>query len=89
MRGSFLHIMLRKLFVPWGGKWHYETDEEVQALFSKFRLIETRKFGVLGTLGRSEPQRRALGKLDTKLFDRLRPDTLKYIGAYIFQKREG
>ena len=87
MRGSVLHIMLRKLFVSWGGEWHYETDEELQTLFARFQLIKTRKFGVIGTLGRSEPQRRALGKLDTKIFDKLFPDTSKYIGAYIFQKQ--
>ena len=87
MRGSSFHRLLRKLFVPWGGTWHYETDEEVRVLFSRFRLIKTHKFGVLGTLGRSEPQRRALGTLDTMVFDKVFPDTSKYIGAYIFQKQ--
>lgn len=71
-----------------GGTWHYERDGEILELFHNFKLIQTRKFGVFGTLGRSEPQRRFLGKLDTMIFDKILPDTSKYIGAYIFQKQE-
>ena len=88
MRGSIMHRALRKAFVPWGGTWHYETDKEIMELFHRFQLLQTRKFGVFGTLGRSEPQRRFLGKLDTMIFDKLLPNTSKYIGAYIFQKNE-
>ncbi len=88
MRGSFLHMALRQRFVSWGGTWHYETDKEITSLFHQFRLIDTRKFGVVGTFGRSEWQRRLLGKFDTVVFDKILPDTSKYIGAYIFQKCE-
>ena len=89
MRGSFIHMFLRKYFSPCGRIWHYETDDEVRNMFRKFVFIKSRYFGVLGTLlGRNEPQRRFLGKLDSMIFDKLLPDTSKYIGAYIFQKQE-
>ena len=88
MRGSLIHAGLRRAFVSWGGTWHYETDEEITELFHRFHLIRMQKFGVLGALGRNEPQRRALGKLDTMIFDKLLPDTSKYIGAYLFQKND-
>ena len=71
-----------------GSTWHYETDKEIMELFHRFTLIQTCKFGVLGTLGRNELQGRFLGKLDTTIFDKLLPDTSKYIGAYIFKKQE-
>ncbi len=90
MHGSFMHMFLRERFSPCGRIWHYGTDIEIKSLFEKYNfcLIESRKFGMLGTLGRSESQRRFLGRLDTMIFDKLLPDTSKYIGAYIFQKQD-
>lgn len=87
MKASVFHRIARRLFVKWGGKWHYETKKEIYMLMRKFELIEERYVGVAGCFGRSEEGRNRLGKLDKLLFNKIVPDSWKYIGMYIYEKK--
>lgn len=86
MQASFLHRFARKTFVKWGKSWHYENRKEIHELMKDFLLIEEKYAGVLGCFGRSEKGREKLGRVDTAVFDRILPDSCKYIGMYIYNK---
>jgi hypothetical protein len=46
---------------------------------SCFRKVEYRTVGLLGALGRTEPQRNLLGRIDRLFADRLAPEAWRYI----------
>ncbi len=79
-----VHQFLRKKFNRWNS-WRYITIAEVQAFCSDFSDVRWRCFGFLGTLGRSERQRRFLGRID-QIFDCLLPDNAKYIISVVAKK---
>ena len=85
MRSTEIHVMLRKKFNKWG-TWHYETENEIMDLFSKFVLINRQYVGFLGCFGRNESQREFLGKLDNLVFENIVPERHRYIGMYLFKK---
>ncbi len=87
MQASPLHRFARKKFVKWGKKWHYESRQEIHKLMKQFTLVKEKYVGVLGCFGRSEAGRENLGKIDTIIFDKIVPDSWKYIGMYIYKKR--
>lgn len=72
-----VHQFLRRKFNRWN-TWRYITIKEALAFCSDFSEVRWRCFGFLGTFGRSEGQRRALGRIDTAL-DWLLPSGAKYI----------
>lgn len=88
MKASVVHRIARRLFVKWGGKWHYETKKEIHMLMRKFKLIDERYVGVAGCFGRSEESRNRLGKLDSCFLNKIVPDSWKYIGMYIYEKNK-
>lgn len=66
LQGHALHKQLRRRFVSWSIGWEYLTLEDLLTLLEPFEFCY-RTTGVLGLLGRSEPQRRMLGAIDTRL----------------------
>lgn len=76
--GSLFHKVLRKTFVSWGNRWNYLTYEEIKPLFSEFSQLDFIMTGFLGTFGRTEKQRKILGKID-KLIEPLIPRSKRYI----------
>ncbi|MER6489542.1 MULTISPECIES: class I SAM-dependent methyltransferase [Streptomyces] len=88
-RGSRVHEALRGRF-GWGRSgWRYVSLGELGDLLSPFDDVDCTTLGVLGLLGRSEPQRRALGALDRTLVERVVPESSRYIVAGVARKRPG
>lgn len=56
-------------------------------LMRKFKLIDEKYVGVVGCFGRSEESRNRLGKLDSCFLNKIVPDSWKYIGMYIYEKK--
>jgi SAM-dependent methyltransferase len=78
MRGSSMHVFLRKRLVPWGRDWHYFTVTQIADLLSGFTAVDLSFRGFAATLGRREWQRSLLHNLDRVLVPLL-PITLRYV----------
>jgi SAM-dependent methyltransferase len=83
---SKLHGMLRRRFVRWGRDWRYVTIAEMREFLRNYSHVELRTTGVLGTFGRSERQRRALGAFDQRVLNHLTPAGWQYIAYGTAQK---
>ena len=57
-------------------------------LFKDFKLIGKSYYGFWGLFGPNETIRRILGVVDI-VFERVVPESSKYIGVYVFQKVRG
>jgi SAM-dependent methyltransferase len=77
--GSPIHRLARDRFVPWVRRWRYVTIGEMHELLRPFRALQYDTTGVLGSFGRSEPQRRALALLDNVIMNRIFPPGWNYI----------
>lgn len=88
LSGSTLHSWLRKRFVQWGSRWNYLPFKEVDGLLSGFKSVRYKTFGFIALFGRSESQRRTLGRLDAWL-ERLVPPSWRYIIAVAAIKGRG
>ena len=64
LESSFLHTFARKRFVKWGAEWNYLRYNEIPTIFGDFSSLNYETIGFFGAFGRSEKQRRILGKLD-------------------------
>jgi ubiquinone/menaquinone biosynthesis C-methylase UbiE len=64
LKGSFLHMLLRKKFVRWGKSWRYISIEEMKEFTSCFSSFKYLTVGFLGAFGRTESQRKVLYLLD-------------------------
>lgn len=64
LTASYLHKYTRKKFTKWGGKWNYLNLNELDVLFNDFSNFKYSTHGFLATFGRTEKQRKILGKLD-------------------------
>jgi 2-polyprenyl-3-methyl-5-hydroxy-6-metoxy-1,4-benzoquinol methylase len=83
-----LHQYLRDRY-SWGKQgqgWRYVSLREVDALMAPFESCSHATVGFVGLLGRTERQRRALGCLDTLIFDRLVPAAARYIVMGVARK---
>jgi SAM-dependent methyltransferase len=78
MRGSPMHVILRRCFIPWGRDWHYFTVAEISDLLSGFATMELSFRGFAATLGRREWQRSLLHNVDRVLVPLL-PSALRYV----------
>ena len=91
MHASQLHTFFRKMSAKSGvefrNRWHYENEQEIFQLFSKFALLGKKYVGFLGCFGRNEWQRNFLGQIDSAVFDLILPDKWRYIGMYLFEKK--
>ena len=79
LEATSVHRFVRKKFTAWGRYWNYLSLNDMKLLFRKFERMKYDTAGFLGTFGRTENQRRLLGKIDTLFFDRTLPDNMKYI----------
>jgi ubiquinone/menaquinone biosynthesis C-methylase UbiE len=61
---SPLHTFLRQKFIKWAVYWRYLTIDEAAILCNKFSSFTFATAGFIGAFGRSERQRRFLGRLD-------------------------
>lgn len=86
LTASPAHRYLRRRFVKWGDYWHYVTLPEMSAFFTAYTGVQIRTTGVLGTFGRSENQRRWLGKIDQALVNRIVPSHWRYIAYGVARK---
>ncbi len=83
---SGLHRALRQRWGAGKNRWRYFTIEELAGLHAGFGTFEYTTFGFTGCLGRTESQRRLLGRLDGRLLDGIIPDRWHYIMAGIVTK---
>ena len=77
--GSPMHQYLRSRFAETGGHWRYVTIEEMRDFLRNFCDIKCSTGGVLGTLGRSELQRRMLAAIDRTICNAVVPPAWRYI----------
>ena len=64
LEASIVHQFFRKRFTSWGDNWNYLNFQETEKLFSQFSSTKFNTYGFIGAFGRSETQRRTLGKID-------------------------
>ena len=64
LTASSLHQFFRKQFVKWGNDWNYLQLNELHGLLKKFRSSNYETAGFFGAFGRTENQRKLLGKVD-------------------------
>jgi SAM-dependent methyltransferase len=86
LRSTPLHQLARSHLIGRKETWHYFSLREIEEMLGRFRSFELTTFGLLGCFGRSEAQRRLLGKLDRSVLDRLVPKTWHYVAAAIAYK---
>lgn len=84
LTSSVLHRTLRK-FNKWN-YWRYVTISETQDFLKDFSDVKLQTCGFSGAFGRSESQRRLLGKLDSLFFDKLIPSGWNYIVYGVAEK---
>ncbi|MHC1738777.1 MAG: cyclopropane-fatty-acyl-phospholipid synthase family protein [Ignavibacteriaceae bacterium] len=84
LTSSPLHRTLRK-FNKWN-YWRYITLSETREFLKDFSYVKLQTCGFSGAFGRTESQRRALGKLDSIFFDKILPSGWNYIVYGIAEK---
>lgn len=83
-----LHQRLRDRH-SWGKQghgWRYVSLSEVDTLMAPFESCTYATAGFVGLIGRTERQRRALGRLDTLILDRFVPAAARYIVMGVARK---
>ncbi|MET0752297.1 MAG: class I SAM-dependent methyltransferase [Pyrinomonadaceae bacterium] len=83
---SPVHVFFRQKMVKWGAMWRYVTIEEMKEFLSPFSEVKLQTNGFAGTFGRTETQRNLLGRFDRIFFDRVMPDSWKYIISGVARK---
>ena len=87
LTGTRVHRWLRKHFVQWDKYWRYLRWTDDADLLEGFDLLCAARFGFLANLGRSEAQRRFLGRIDAFLLP-LIPASWRYILVVVARKPE-
>jgi SAM-dependent methyltransferase len=80
------HAALRSRFIKWGQRWRYVTVPEMRKFLAPFSTVTLTTVGVLGTLGRTERQRRAMARLDRCFVESLVPSSWRYIVIGVARK---
>jgi len=78
LTGSKLHSFARNKFTSWGSRLKYTKPAEINGFFNAFDKLEYKTVGFWGTFGRTEKQRRLLGKID-KIFTTITPKKWRYL----------
>jgi SAM-dependent methyltransferase len=78
MKGSRMHALLRRRFVPWGRDWQYFTEKQMTDLLSEFTRVDLSFRGFAAVFGRREWQRKLLHEVDRVLVPFL-PKALRYV----------
>lgn len=88
-RASRVHAAARRRIGAGRTQWRYLGLDEIDDLLSAFPERACRTFGVVGALGRSEAQRRALSVLDRTVLERTMPARSHYVAAVVARKGGG
>ncbi len=80
LAGSPLHRWGRKKLSAWGSAWNYLRYQDLPRLFAPFDELHYESVGLTAGLGRTESQRRLLGRID-RLIDRFVPPTWRYVAV--------
>jgi SAM-dependent methyltransferase len=83
---SPMHMFFRRKMISWGETWRYVTIEEMNEFLAPFSEKKLRTIGFAGTFGRSEAQRNLLALGDRLIFERIVPESWKYIIAGVARK---
>jgi SAM-dependent methyltransferase len=86
LTGAFIHSFFRKTFVSWGEEWRYITLSEMKAFLKEFSSVQLETTGILGTLGRTENQKRILSAMDQAILNGMTPSSWKYIVYGVAEK---
>ena len=86
LRATPLHQFARSYFVGRRSTWHYFALSHIREMLGAFSSVELTTFGLLGCFGRTEAQRRLLGKLDSAVLDKLVPARWHYVAAVVAHK---
>ena len=86
LESSPVHLWLRRRMVAWGTNWQYLPLGRILDALGAFDEVEFSTAGFLGTLGRSEPQRRVLSMADSALFDWTVPRRWNYVAFGVARK---
>ncbi len=78
-RATILHHFFRKRFTNWGSSWRYVSINEMKEFLSVFKSMKMKTTGFAGVFGRTEFQKRFLGKMDKYFFNYIIPSSWKYI----------
>ena len=79
MVSTKIHMIFRRIGTPWGREWRYITEPEMKLLLNKFENVCFDIIGFSGAFGRTEKQRKILGIADYYFFEKIVPNTWKYI----------
>lgn len=85
LTASFLHMALRKKFVPWAEHYHYFSLTQLDDLFRQFSHFNYATRGFMALMGRNETQRRILACVD-RIIHPLTPRKWRYV-AYGFARK--
>jgi SAM-dependent methyltransferase len=85
---SPFHAFFRKKFTNWGNSWRYLSQEEMKEFLQHFHHHEIHLNGFLATFGRNESQRNFLARIDQLFFDKICPNSWKYIAYGIAEKKK-
>jgi 2-polyprenyl-3-methyl-5-hydroxy-6-metoxy-1,4-benzoquinol methylase len=86
LKASTLHMIARKLFIRWVNEWNYLEYNFFPQTLKIFKGYHLQRFGMFGTFGRNEFQRKMLGKLDKNVFEKILPEKWCYIVAGVARK---
>ncbi len=78
LTGTMFHSFARKKFVHWGTQVRYLQLEEMLDFLKDYKKVEYQTYGFFGAFGKTEKQRRLLGKIDT-LVNRVIPLKWNYL----------
>lgn len=80
LKGSPLHQVARKAFVPWGRSWAYVHLEELRALLAHFESAEVRSTGFLSAFVPQPEKLRSLCAVVDNSILRWLPERWNYVG---------
>lgn len=86
LQASRVHMFARQRMTTYGSACNYLTVQTLMHDLANFASVDLRTFGVLGTLGRSERVKRALGHLDTLAVERVAPKRWRYVAGVVATK---
>jgi 2-polyprenyl-3-methyl-5-hydroxy-6-metoxy-1,4-benzoquinol methylase len=77
--GTIAHKFFRKYFTDWGSKWFYLSGRTLKNKLNKFSKSETRFTGVTSVFGNKIGLGRIFSFMDKIVFNKLLPDSMKYL----------
>lgn len=85
LKATYFHMFSRNYFLKRKVAWNYLDIKKIDSLFSSFKQINYFTTGFLGTFGRTENQRKILGKID-RMIEPLIPKSWRYIVIGVAEK---